>query len=65
MAKKVPSDQVQGDGPGYPSVPEVSNCNRVPGEEGLVFRPKLDNFEGGKASGAAHTFGEQYQWCLH
>ncbi|KAL8940715.1 MAG: hypothetical protein Q9216_002665 [Gyalolechia sp. 2 TL-2023] len=65
MAKKVPVDQIQGDRPGYPSVPDVSNCNIVPDEEGLVLRPELNNFAlamvgGGKASGAAHAF--DYPW---
>ena len=62
MAKKVPIDQIQCDGPGYPSVPDVSNCVLTPDEKGLVFRPELNNFAlamagGGKASGAAHAFG--------
>ncbi|KAL8996752.1 MAG: hypothetical protein Q9169_003823 [Polycauliona sp. 2 TL-2023] len=62
MAKKIPIDQIQGDGPGYPSVPDVASCNLEPDEEGLVFRPELNNFAlamagGGKTSGAAHAFG--------
>ncbi|KAL8784354.1 MAG: hypothetical protein Q9213_004006 [Squamulea squamosa] len=65
MAKKVPVDQIQGNGPGYPSVPDISNCNLAPDEDGLVFRPELNNFAlamagGGKASGAAHAF--DYPW---
>ncbi|KAL8850368.1 MAG: hypothetical protein Q9221_004688 [Calogaya cf. arnoldii] len=34
MAKKVPIDQIQSNGPGYPSVPDVSNCTLTPDEEG-------------------------------
>lgn len=64
MAKKVSIDQIQGDGPGYPSVPDVFNCNLVIEEEDLVSRLELNNFAlamagGGKVSGAAHAFGEQ------
>ncbi|EAS33659.3 O-methyltransferase [Coccidioides immitis RS] len=61
MAKKVPIHQVQCDGPGYPSVPDISNCGITPDDQGLVYRPELSNFAlamagGGNASGAAHAF---------
>lgn len=63
LETKVPIDQVQSEGPGYPSVPDTSNCNLEPDEEGLVHRPELSNFSlamagGGNASGAAHAYGE-------
>ncbi|GKZ28708.1 hypothetical protein AbraIFM66950_011775 [Aspergillus brasiliensis] len=66
LAKKVPLDQVQAKGPGYPSVPDVSNCNLIPDDDGMVLRPELNNFAlamagGGKASGAAHAF--DYPWA--
>ncbi|KAI4225567.1 MAG: hypothetical protein L6R36_003818 [Xanthoria steineri] len=65
MAKKVPVDQIRCDGPGYPSVPDLSDCVLTPDKEGLVSRPELNNFAlamagGGKASGAAHAF--DYPW---
>ncbi|KAK2834889.1 hypothetical protein FQN49_006815 [Arthroderma sp. PD_2] len=61
MAKKVSKDQVRCGGQGYPSVPDISNCNYTPDEQGLGHRPELNNFAlamagGGKASGAAHAF---------
>lgn len=69
MAQKVPVDRIQCDGPGYPGVPDISNGALTPDEEGLVFRPELSKFAlamagGGKASGAAHAFGEQILWSF-
>jgi hypothetical protein len=62
MTERMPADQVGSNGPGYPSVPDLSNCNVAPDEKGLFGRPELDNFAlamvgGGKTSGAAHAFG--------
>lgn len=63
LSKKVPIEQVQCDGPGYPSVPDISNCNIVPDEDGLVERPELNYFAvampaAGNAYGASHAFGK-------
>lgn len=63
LEKKVAVDQVQCEGPGYPSVPDISNWNLRPDEEGLVHRPELNNFGqamagAGNAVCRAHVFGK-------
>ncbi|KAI2622395.1 S-adenosyl-L-methionine-dependent methyltransferase [Hypoxylon sp. NC1633] len=61
MTERLPSNQIVSDGPGYPSVPDLSKFNVTFDHKGLIGRPELDNFAmamvgGGKTSGAAHAF---------
>jgi hypothetical protein len=63
MNERHPSDKVTSDGPGYPGVPDISNCDVVLDQQGLLGRPELANFAlamvgGGVTSGTAHAFGK-------
>lgn len=64
LAERLPLSQVVCDGPGYPGVPDLSNWDLEPDDQGLVSRPEMGNFAlamvaGGKTSGAAHAFGKR------
>lgn len=63
LSEKLPPSQVASDSPGYPGVPDLSNWDLEPDNEGLVARPEMANFSlamvaGGNTSGAAHAFGK-------
>lgn len=64
LAERLSLSQVVRDGPGYPGVPDLSNWDLEPDDQGLVSRPEMGNFAlamvaGGKTSGAAHAFGKR------
>ncbi|KKA24443.1 O-methyltransferase [Rasamsonia emersonii CBS 393.64] len=66
LAERVSPAQIQPQNTPYPGVPDVHNWNLVPGADGLVGRPELENFGlamvgGGKVTGTAHAF--DYPWA--